>query len=186
MTTNDLQTNMKTGMEKAVAAFKSELTKVRTGRANASMLDQVRAEYYGTLTPLTQMAQVNVPEPKQIVIQPWEPNLLSEIEKAILKSDLGLTPVNDGKVIRLNIPPLTEERRHQFVKQVKGMAEDGRVAVRQARRDAMDKLKSLHKDKKISEDENKKQGDVIQKITDEYIAKIDKIAADKEKELMTV
>ena len=182
----DIQNTLKAAMEKSVTAFKADLTKVRTGRANAGMLDGIKIDYYGSLTPLNQAAQINTPEPKTIVIQPWEPALLAEIEKAILKSDLNLNPMNDGKVIRLNIPPLTEERRRDLVKQVKGMAEDSRVAIRHARREANEKFKVLLKDKKISEDENKKQSDIVQKLTDDYISKIDKMVAEKEKELLTI
>jgi len=173
-------------MDKSLDAFKHELTKIRTGRASLSLLDGIKVEAYGSSLPLNQVATLTIPESRQIVIQPWDPQVMSSIEKAILKSELGVTPVNDGKVIRINIPQLTEERRKEFVKVVKKVAEEYRVAVRNHRREAIDTLKKLKKNKEISEDEQFKLQDEAQKETDSYIAKIDKVAADKESEVMEV
>jgi len=174
-----------TRMTAAVETLVRELASVRTGRASASLLDTVRADYYGTPTPVNQMASVSVPDARTLVIQPWEANQLAAIEKAILKSDLGLTPVNDGKVIRLSIPSPTEERRKQLAKSVAKLAEDTRVAVRNVRRDANDRLKGLAKDKKVSEDEERRGHDQIQKATDRFIAKIDELLKKKEQEILT-
>ena len=173
-------------MENSLGAFKSELTKIRTGRASLSLLDGIKVEAYGSPMPLNQVGSLTIPESRQIVIQPWDPQVMSGIEKAILKSDLGLTPVNDGKVIRINIPQLTEERRKELVKIVKKIAEEYRVAVRNHRREAIDTLKKQKKNKEISEDEQFKLQDEAQKETDTSIAKIDKVAAEKENEVMEV
>jgi len=173
-------------MDKSLDAFKQELSKIRTGRASLSLLDGIKAEAYGSSMPLNQVATLTIPESRQIVIQPWDPQVMSSIEKAILKSELGLTPVNDGKVIRINIPQLTEERRKDLVKIVKKIAEEYRVAVRNHRRDAIDSLKKQKKNKEISEDEQFKLQDEAQKETDSYIAKIDEVAAEKENEVMEV
>jgi len=173
-------------MGKSLEAFKLELTKIRTGRASLSLLDGIKVNAYGSSMPLNQVGTLTIPESRQIVIQPWDPQVMSSIEKAILKSDLGLTPVNDGKVIRINIPQLTEERRKELVKIVKKIAEEYRVAIRNHRRDAIDTLKKQKKDKEISEDEQFKLQDEAQKETDSYIAKIDKVAAEKENEVMEV
>ena len=173
-------------MGKSLEAFKYELTKIRTGRASLSLLDGIKVDAYGSVMPLNQVGSLTIPESRQIVIQPWDPQVMSSIEKAILKSDLGLTPVNDGKVIRINIPQLTEERRKELVKIVKKVAEEYRVAIRNHRRDAIDTLKKQKKDKEISEDEQFKLQDEAQKETDSYIAKIDKVAAEKENEVMEV
>jgi ribosome recycling factor len=173
-------------MDKSLDAFKHELTKIRTGRASLSLLDGIKVEAYGSSLPLNQVGTLTIPESRQIVIQPWDPQVMSAVEKAILKSDLGLTPVNDGKVIRINIPQLTEERRKELVKVVKRVAEEYRVAVRNHRREAIDSLKKLKKNKEISEDEQFKLQDEAQKETDSYIANIDKVAADKENEVMEV
>jgi ribosome recycling factor len=173
-------------MDKSLDAFKHELTKIRTGRASLSLLDGIKVEAYGSSLPLNQVGTLTIPESRQIVIQPWDPQVMSAVEKAILKSDLGLTPVNDGKVIRINIPQLTEERRKELVKVVKRVAEEYRVAVRNHRREAIDSLKKLKKNKDISEDEQFKLQDEAQKETDSYIASIDKVAADKENEVMEV
>jgi ribosome recycling factor len=174
-----------TRMTAAVDTLVRELASVRTGRASANLLDTVRADYYGTPTPVNQMASVSVPDARTLVIQPWEANQLAAIEKAILKSDLGLTPLNDGKVIRLSIPSPTEDRRKQLAKSVAKLAEDTRVAVRNVRRDANDRLKGLAKDKKISEDEERRGHDQIQKATDRFIAKIDELLKKKEQEILT-
>jgi ribosome recycling factor len=173
-------------MENSLGAFKYELTKIRTGRASLSLLDGIKVEAYGSPMPLNQVGTMTIPESRQIVIQPWDPQVMSGIEKAILKSDLGLTPVNDGKVIRINIPQLTEERRKELVKIVKRVAEEYRVAVRNHRRDAIDTLKKQKKNKEISEDELFRLQDEAQKETDASIAKIDKVAAEKENEVMEV
>ena len=173
-------------MEKSLSAFKSELTKIRTGRASLSLLDGIKVDAYGSSMPLNQVGTLTIPESRQIVIQPWDPQVMSGIEKAILKSELGLTPVNDGKVIRINIPQLTEERRKELVKQVKKIAEEYRVAVRNHRRDAIDALKKQKKNKEISEDEQFKLQDEAQKETDSYVAKIDEVGAEKESEVMEV
>jgi ribosome recycling factor len=175
-------------MSKALEVLRKEFAAVRTGRASLGVLDGIMVDYYGTPTHLNQVANMAVPDPRQITIQPWEPKMLGDIEKAILKSDVGLTPSNDGKIIRLNIPPLTEERRQQIVKHAKKLAEDARVAVRNIRRDVNDEIKKKSKDKNahVSEDEIKKLQDEIQKTTDNYIKKIDEFLAHKEKEIMTV
>ena len=173
-------------MEKAVAALSNELKKVRTGRAHVSMLDPIRVNYYGTPTPLNQVAALSCPDARSFLISPWDQSVLKEIEQAIVKSDLGMTPQNDGKVIRLKVPELTEERRKEMVKMIKKIVEDARVAVRMARRDANEALKKAQKDKSISEDEQKRGEGDIQKATDDFIKRVDKIADDKEKELMTI
>jgi ribosome recycling factor len=173
-------------MEKALQGLIGELKKVRTGRAQISMLDGIKVNYYGTPTPLNQVSALSTPDARSFLISPWETSILKEIESAIVKSDLGMSPMNDGKVIRLKVPELTEERRRDLVKNIKKICEDARVAVRMVRRDANDDLKKALKDKVISEDDNKRQQDEVQKITDDYIKKIDQLAADKEKELMTV
>lgn len=176
----------KDSMEKALGALANELKKVRTGRAQISMLDGVRVNYYGTLTPLNQVSAVSTPDAKTFMIAPWEAQLLKEIESAIVKSDIGMSPINDGKVIRLKLPDLTEQRRKELVKQCHKLVEDSRVAIRMARRDANEALKKALKDKAISEDENKRAQDEIQKLTDQYIEKSDKMSQDKEKEIMTI
>ena len=180
----DTKNEAKQGMEKAIEALKREFTRVRTGRATPQLLDGVRADYYGAPTPLNQMASVSVPEPRLILIQPWDANSCGDIEKAILKSDLGLTPNNDGKVVRISIPPLTEERRKELAKLVRKMGEDCKVSVRNARRDANDMLKEFKKDGDISEDDAFKGQDQIQKITDEYVTQVDELVTEKEKEIM--
>ena len=173
-------------MEKSLEAFKTELTRIRTGRASLSLLDGIKVEAYGSPMPLNQVGTLTIPESRQIVIQPWDPQVMPAIEKAILKSELGLTPVNDGKVIRINIPQLTEERRKELVKIVKKVAEEYRVAIRNHRRDAIDSFKKQKKNKEISEDEQFKLQDEAQKETDTSITKIDKVAAEKENEVMEV
>jgi ribosome recycling factor len=177
--------DMETRMNSAVDALVRELASVRTGRASAALLETVRVDYYGTPTPVTQMASVSVPDARTLAIQPWETAQLSAIEKAILKSDLGLTPVNDGKLIRLVLPPLTEERRKQLARSVHKLAEDARVAVRNVRREVNDKLKAMAKDKKVSEDEERRGHDQIQKTTDRFIAKVDELLKKKEQEILS-
>lgn len=173
-------------MEKALSSLKVELTKVRTGRAQVSMLDAIKVNYYGTPTPLNQVSAISTPDARSFLISPWEASILKEIESSIVKSDLGMTPQNDGKVIRLKVPELTEERRKDLVKNIKKTCEEARVAVRQVRREANDELKAALKDKAISEDEQKRFADEVQKATDDYIKKIDVMADEKEKELLTV
>ncbi|MBX3020390.1 MAG: ribosome recycling factor [Bdellovibrionales bacterium] len=183
---SQMATASKDKMEKALQGLVGELKKVRTGRAQVSMLDAIKVNYYGTPTPLNQVSALSTPDARSFLISPWETSILKEIESAIVKSDLGMSPMNDGKVIRLKVPELTEERRKDLVKNIKKICEDARVAVRMVRRDANDELKKALKDKVISEDDNKRQQEEVQKLTDDYIKKIDTMAADKEKELMTV
>ena len=171
-------------MEKSIVAFKNELNRVRTGRASLSILDDIRVDYYGTLTPLNQMASLSVPESRLITIQPWDVSIIKEIEKAILKSDLGLTPSNDGKLIRISIPALTEERRKQLVKVVQKKGEEHKIAVRNIRRDSNDLLKGLKKDGDISEDDAFRAQDQVQKITDEHTKRMDEICKEKEQEIL--
>jgi len=178
--------DIETRMQKSVAALKDELTRIRTGRANASLLDHVRVDYYGSEVPINQVANLSVPEPRTIVIAPWEKTMLGPIEKAILASDLGLTPSNDGTIIRLTLPELTEERRKEFVKQVKQIGEKARVAVRNIRRDANEDVKKQVKDEGMSEDESKRLQDRIQQVTDQYIAEIEQVLEHKEKDILTV
>lgn len=178
--------NAQQKMEKTIHALADELKKIRTGRAQVSMLDGVKVNYYGSLSPLSQVASVSTPDAKSFLIAPWESSVLKDIEQAIVKSDIGLAPINDGKVIRLKVPELTEDRRKDLVKQTKKTVEDARVAVRMARRDANEEVKKALKDKQISEDENKKAEADIQKLTDDFIKKVDQIADEKEKSIMTV
>lgn len=173
-------------MDHSIEALKKEFASVRTGRASLALLDGIKVDYYGMPTPLQQVASLSVPESRQIAIQPWDQKIISDIEKAIMKSDLGLTPTNDGKVIRINIPSLTEERRKQLVKVVRKNSEDAKVAVRNIRRDVNDEIKKLEKEKHLSEDDTKKSLDEIQKFTDSYVKKIDEILMHKEKEIMEV
>lgn len=182
----ELKSQTKKRMERSIEAFKTELSHIRTGRASLGILDAIRIDFYGTQTPLKQAATLATPEPQLITIQPWDVNMAPVIEKAIQKSDLGLTPNNDGRVIRIQIPPLTEERRKELGKVVKRLAEDSRVSIRQARRDANESLKSLEKNKSISEDDERKEHDIIQKITDDFIKKVDEIAKHKEQEILEV
>ena len=181
---DDIYQETKDSMGKSVEALNRELKRVRTGRASLSILDGIKVDYYGTLTPLNQMATLAVPESRLITIQPWDVSVIKDIEKALLKSDLGLTPANDGKIIRISIPPLTEERRKELVKVVHKMCEDYKVSVRNARRDANELLKSLKKDGDISEDDAFKSHDEVQKITDEHIKRIDQCCQEKEKEIL--
>ncbi len=182
----DLKKTTQEKMEKSLKALADELKKVRTGRAQVSMLDNVKVNYYGTLSPLSQVASISTPDAKSFMIAPWEAAILKEIEQAIVKSDLGLAPMNDGKVIRLKVPDLTEERRKDLAKQVKKIAEEARVAVRMGRRDANEEVKKALKDKLISEDENKKLEAEIQKMTDDYIKKVDIVADEKEKSIISM
>ena len=171
-------------MDKTLEVLASDFGTIRAGRANAQVLDRITVEYYGVPTPLNQVGTISSPDPRTLVIQPWDTTLLRAIEKAIQVSDLGINPQNDGRVIRLAFPQLTEERRKELIKQVKKYGEDAKVAVRNVRRDANDQLKKLEKDKAISEDELKKATDHVQKLTDKYVAKVDEKCAAKEKEIM--
>lgn len=181
---DDIYQDTQDSMSKSIEALERELNRVRTGRASLSILDGIKVDYYGTLTPLNQMATLAVPESRLITIQPWDISVIKDIEKAILKSDLGLTPANDGKIVRIAIPPLTEERRKELVKLVHKMCEEHKVSVRNVRRDSNELLKSLKKDGDISEDEAFKAQDEVQKITDEHVKLIDECYTNKEKEIL--
>jgi len=183
---DDVKKDVKHRMDQAVETVRTELAKLRTGKASPAILYGITVNYYGANTPLRQVGNVSAPEPRLLVVQPWDRSLLGEIEKAILKSDLGLNPTNDGIVIRVPIPTLTEERRQSLVKVAKKITEDGRVAVRNIRRDANEKLKKLEKDHKISEDDLHRSQDEMQKLTDECVKKLDEILALKEKEIMEI
>ena len=173
-------------MNKTISVLQENFSEVRAGRANPAILNKIRVDYYGTPTPINQVAGISVPEARLIVIQPWDISLLKEIEKEILKAEIGINPNNDGKVIRLAFPELNEERRKELVKEVKKMAEDSKVSIRSIRREAMDEAKKLQKDNEMTEDELKGAEDKIQKLTDNKISEIDKILAEKEKEIMSV
>jgi len=173
-------------MEKSLSSLKMDLNKVRTGRASLSLFDDIRVDYYGTPTPLSQVATLSVPEPRLITIQPWDTSITTEVEKAILKSELGLTPASDGKIIRIPIPRLTEERRKELVKVVKKMTEAAKVALRNVRREANDQLKGLEKNKKIPQDELHQMMEKVQTSTDKYIEKVDTALAAKEKEILEI
>lgn len=177
---------IKEKMDKTVSVYKENLSEIRAGRANPAILNKIKVDYYGVPTPITQLAGVSVPEARLIVIQPWDLSVLKEIEKEILKSDIGLNPNNDGKVIRLAFPELNEERRKELVKEVKKIAEEAKISIRAIRRDGIDEYKSMQKESIITEDDLKKAEDDIQKITDSKINEIDEILASKEKEIMLV
>src|SRR3974390_456794 len=182
----EVEANLKTRMEKAITDLQHEMAAIRTGRASLGILDHIRVDYYGTPTPLNQVANLHVPEPALITVQPWDVTQIGAIEKAIRVSDLGLNPANDGKMIRLPIPPLTEERRKELVKKLHAAAEHHRVSVRNIRRDANEAVKKLLKDKKVTEDEEKKAHDEIQKLTDGYMGRIDQASKTKEKEIREI
>ena len=186
MSERDVIKETRVRMDAAIDDFKRKLATVRTGRAAVSLLDSVLVDYYGTMTPLSQMASVHAPEPQMLTVQPWDQTQIGPIEKAIRAADLGLNPSNDGKLVRIPIPPLTEERRRQLAKQVHDVAEDHRTAVRQVRRDGNDRLKKMFKDKAISEDAERAALEEIQKLTDTFIAKIDELTKSKEQEIMSV
>ncbi len=183
-TVKEVEANARTRMEKVLTDLQQEMTHFRTGRASISVLDNVRVDFYGTPTPLNQVAQLHVPEPAMITVQPWDASQISAIEKAIRSADLGLNPSNDGKLIRLPIPPLTEERRRDLAKKLSHVAEERRVGLRNVRRDANDHLKKMSKEKLISEDEERQALDIIQKLTDAQIGKLDQLAKAKEKEIL--
>ena len=182
----DLNSDLRRRMDQAVATFQSSLASTRTGRASAHMLDQVKVDYYGTLTPITQLAQVSIPEAQTILISPWDPTVLKEMEKAIRASDMGFNPLSDGKLLRVPVPPMTEERRREVVKHLHKVLEEHRTAVRNVRRDGNEALKKLAKDKKISEDEEKRAMEEVQKMTDEEIRKMEEMSRRKEVEVMQV
>ncbi len=181
-----IYSDTKERMERVISAFQRELATLRAGRATPALLDRIEVDYYGTLTPLNQLAGVSAPESRLLVIQPWDKQAIGDVEKAILKSDLGLTPTNDGNVIRLAIPQLTEERRKELVKVVRKKAEECKVSIRNIRRDANEEIKQLEKSSDITEDERRRAQDNIQEITDKKIVEIDEITAAKEKEMMEV
>ncbi|HKF48637.1 MAG TPA: ribosome recycling factor [Terracidiphilus sp.] len=182
----DISADLKRRMDQAVADFQSNLASTRTGRASGHMLDSIKVDYYGTPTPITQMAQVSTPEAQLILIQPWDPSVIKEIEKAIQASDLGFNPQTDGKIIRIPVPPMTEERRRDVVKHLNRVLEEHRTAIRNVRRDGNDALKKLAKDKKISEDEEKRAMEEVQKMTDEEIRRMEEMSRRKEAEVMQV
>ncbi len=185
-TVKEVEASTKTRMEKALTDLQHEMAGIRTGRASLSILDHIRVDYYGTPTPLNQVANLHVPEPSLITIQPWDTSQIGPIERAIRVSDLGLNPANDGKIIRLPIPPLTEERRKELVKKLHGVAEHHRVAVRNIRRDGNEAIKKLLKDKKITEDDDKRAHEEVQRMTDTYMDKLDSAAKSKEKEILEI
>jgi ribosome recycling factor len=180
----EVEANARTKMDKVLADLQHEVAQFRTGRANIGLLDSVRVDYFGTPTPLNQVAQLHVPEPALITVQPWDHSIINAIEKGIRIADLGLNPSNDGKIIRIPVPPLTEDRRRELAKKLSHVAEERRVALRNIRRDANEHLKKLFKDKVISEDEERQALDVTQKLTDAQIAKVDQVAKAKEKEIL--
>ncbi len=180
----EIQTNCEEKMKKTVASLKEEFNMLRTGRASSAIFDKIRVNCYGEPTPLNQIASVSIPEARLVVIQPWDKSLITEIEKAVLQSDLSVNPSNDGKVIRISIPPLTEERRKDLAKKAKSMAENSRVSIRNIRRDGIDEVKKMQKDGTISEDQLKTAEESFQKITDSFITEINKILEEKEKEIL--
>ena len=177
--------DLESRMSAAIEALAREFASVRTGRASAALLDVLRVDYYGTPTPINQMASISTPDARTLVIQPWEASQLKAVEKAIIASDLGVTPMNDGKILRLTMPSPTEERRKQLVKTIHKMAEESRVAVRNVRREANDRLRAMAKDKKVSEDEERRGHDQIQKVTDKHVARIDELLKKKEQEILS-
>jgi ribosome recycling factor len=184
---NDVVKDLQGSFDKAIESFKRDLGKVRTGRANIAMLDGVKVEYYGTMTPLNQVATLNVPDPRLITVKPWEKNLIPQIEKAIkAQSDLGLNPTSDGELVRIPIPPLTQERRKQLVKVIKGLAEEAKVAVRNSRREANETLKEFTDSGDITEDDERQGLKKVQDLTDKYVAMVDEILGKKEKEILEV
>ena len=179
-------TSIEERMKKTISVYEENLSEIRAGRANPAILNKISVEYYGTATPINQVAGISVPEARLIVIQPWDMSVLKEIERAILASDIGITPNNDGKVIRLNFPELNEERRKELVKEIKKMGEESKVAIRQVRRDGLDEFKKMQKDSVITEDDLKQAEEQIQKLTDKYVEQVDKVTEAKEKEIMTL
>jgi len=182
----DFLSDLKSKMDKSLESLRKELSRVRTGRASLTLLDGVRVNYYGIPTPISQVATLSVPESRTISIQPWDSKMIVEIEKAIQKSGLGLTPISDGKIVRINIPPLTEERRKELVKVIKRMEEEGKVPLRNVRRDANEQLKTVKKDKLISEDDQFKYQEEVQKLMDKFIGKAEEAVKAKEKEILEI
>src|ERR1700761_7440098 len=185
-TVKEIETHAKERMEKVLSDLQHAMAVIRTGRASVNLLDNVKLDYYGTLTPVNQLANLHVPEPGMITVQPWDVSQIAPIEKAIRTADLGVNPSNDGKLIRIPIPPLNEERRKELAKKLNGVAEDHRVAVRNIRRDSNEHVKRLSKDKKINEDEDRRAHDEMQKLTDGYMSKLDQAAKTKEKEILEI
>jgi ribosome recycling factor len=183
---DDVHSELKASMDKSIEILQKDLKRIRTGRASLALLDGIMVNYYGSATPINQLATLSIPEPRQIIIQPWDSQAVPDIEKAILKSELGLTPMNDGKVVRINLPPLTAERRKELVKLVKKMGEEFKVQLRNHRRDANEMYKEMKKDKEISEDDLHKAQEKVQKTTDEYITKVDGVIGQKEAEIMEI
>lgn len=183
---SDLMNETEEKMQKAVEALRRDVKTLRAGRATPGLLDKVTVDYYGTPTPLNQLANISAPEPRLLVVQPWDKSVIKDVEKALLKSDLGLTPNNDGAIIRLSIPELTQERRRDLVKVLRKKAEEGRVSVRNIRREANDGVKSMEKNKDISEDDSRRALDDIQKLTDKYVNEVDQVMENKEKEIMEI
>lgn len=181
-----VKSDAKSRMEKTLQALRRELASLRAGRAAPSLLDKIEVEYYGTMTPLNQLSNISAPEPRLLVIQPWDKSAISAIEKALQKSELGITPTNDGDVIRINIPPLTEERRAELVRVVKKTGEEAKVSIRNIRRDANDEYKKMEKSGDLSEDEARRYQEEIQKLTDDFVKQIDEAVTSKEKDIMTV
>lgn len=186
MMTTEIKKQAQTKMDKAIQVLKKDLAAIRAGRANPALLDKVVVEYYGADTPLNQVANISTPDPRSLVVQPWDPSVLADVERAIINSDLGLTPNNDGKVIRITIPMLTEERRNELIKVVKKTGEESKVAIRNIRREANDELKKLGKEGEITEDESRRGQDEIQKMTDRYIKEVDQVIRQKEKEMLEI
>lgn len=184
MELNEIIEKTREQMNKSLEHYKQQLAKVRTGRANASILDNVKVDYYGTPTPIPQVATINVPDAKTIIIQPWDTSIINAIEKAIKQSDLGFNPVNDGRILRIPVPPLTEERRKEIVKFCKKLTEDAKIAIRNIRRDQIEVIRKAEKDKELTEDDRKLGEEKIQKVTDEFIKKIDELFSAKEKEIL--
>ncbi len=182
----DLITKSEESMKKSINFLKDELATIRAGKANPKLVDKIQVSYYGVMTPINQVANISVPEPRLIIIQPWDSSLVKEVEKAILASDLGINPSSDGKLIRLVIPPLTEERRKDLIKKVKKEAENSKIAIRNIRRDANEEFKKLEKSSEITKDDHKKAEEEMQKLTDKYVKLIDDIYRDKEKEILEV
>jgi ribosome recycling factor len=185
-TVNEIEGNAKQRMEKALSDLQHAMATIRTGRASVNLLDNVKVDYYGTLTPVNQLANLHVPEPGMLTVQPWDTSQIAPIEKAIRTADLGVNPSNDGKLIRIPIPPLNEERRKDLAKKLHGVAEDHRVSIRNIRRDANEHIKKLAKEKKIAEDEDRRGHDATQTLTDTYMQKLDQLARTKEKEILEI
>lgn len=183
---DELHSELKASMDKSIDALQRDLRRIRTGRASLALLEGIMVDYYGSPTPINQLATLSIPEPRQIAIQPWDSKAVPDIEKAILKSELGLTPMNDGKVVRIVLPPLTEERRKELVKVVKKMGEEFKVQLRNHRRDANEMLKEMKKEKQISEDDLHKEQERVQKTTDGFITRVDAVVAEKETEIMEI